>query len=110
MDRDVLYGLVGSILFLTVVGAFYLSPSKGRLTETMAVAGAPADMALEPGTSRQYSPEDVRYKFNQKAKKRGKRVVNPVADAPSPVPENTDHEAPPIDDGGDETAEAPPLD
>jgi hypothetical protein len=110
MDRDILYGLVGSTLFLTLVGAFYLAPSKGRLAQTTAVAEAPSEMALEPGTPRQYSPEDVRFKFEQKAKKQGKRVVNPVADEPSPVPQNTDHEAPPIDDGGDETAEEPPLD
>jgi hypothetical protein len=35
--------------------------------------------------------------------------VNPVADDPSPTPVDSENEAPPIDDGGDETAEEPPI-
>lgn len=109
MDRDVLYGLVGSTIFLTLLGAFYLSPSKARVADT-AVAEVQAEAPLQPGTTRHYSPEDVRFKFEQKAKKKGKRVANPVADEPSPTPVDSENEAPPIDDGGDETAEEPPLD
>lgn len=109
MDRDVLYGLVGSTIFLTLLGAFYLSPSKARVADT-AVADVQAEAPLQPGATRQYSPEDVRFKFEQKAKKTKRRNANPVAEESSPVPESTENEAPPIDDGGDETAEEPPLD
>lgn len=110
MDKDILYPLVGSILFLTVIGGFYLAPSKPRIGDATAVAEVqPADAPLEQSARRQYSPEDVRYKFEQKAKKQGKRVANPVVDDAPPVPVDTENEAPPIDDGGDETAEEPPL-
>ena len=108
MDRDVLYGLVGSTIFLTLLGAFYLTPSRAHVASST-IAEAPVEAPLEPGTPRQYSPEDVRYKFEQKAKKLGKRRANPVVEESSPTPESSENEAPPIDDGGDDTAEEPPI-
>jgi hypothetical protein len=108
MDRDIIYGLAFSTIALTLIGGWYLGSSKPRIADT-AVAEVQADGPLQPGATREYSPEDVRFKFEQKAKKQGKRVVNPVAEEPSPEPVSTDNEAPPIDDGGDETAEEPPL-
>jgi len=108
MDRDIVYGIAFSTIALTLIGGWYLSPSKPRLADT-AVSDATTEAALEPDAQRQYSPEDVRFKFEQKAKKQGKRVVNPVPDEPAPEPQSTENEAPPIDDGGDEPAEEPPI-
>jgi hypothetical protein len=110
MDRDIVYGLAISTIFLTLIGGWYLTPSKPRAAGTaVAEVQSEGDAALEPGASR-YTPEDVRYKFEQRAKKQGKRKpANPVVEDAAPTPVDSENEAPPIDDGGDETAEEPPI-
>ena len=108
MDRQMLTYVAVTIIFLTLIGGWYLSPSKPRLGAT-AVSEESTEAAVEPAETRRYSPEDVRFKFAQKAKKQGKRGANPAPEEPSPAPESSENEAPPIDDGGDESAEAPPI-
>lgn len=107
MDRDTIIAIAITTVVLTLIGGLYLSPSK-RVVAGPAGAELTADATpAQP----QFTPEDVRYKFEQKAAKEGRRrPAEPVSDVISPEPESSENEAPPNDESsGDESAEEPPI-
>ena len=107
MDRDTVIAIAITTVVLTLIGGLYLSPSKSVVAEPVGTERTADATPSKP----HFSPEDVRYKFEQKAAKEGRRKpANPVADVSSPEPESSEHEAPPNDESaGDESAEEPDI-
>lgn len=103
MDRETAITVAITTIVLTLIGSWYLG-------------GSSAPAATEATTHAQYSPDDVRYKFQQKeeayAKKhKGKKPPTSTTDDSSDTSsETSENEAPTIDHGeNDESAEAPPI-
>lgn len=107
MDRDTIIAIAITTVVLTLIGGFYLSPSKRVVADPAGVELTADATPAEP----RFSPEDVRHKFEQKAAKEGRRrPAEPVSDVSSPEPESSENEAPPNDESaGDESAEEPPI-
>ncbi len=108
MDRETAITVAITTIVLTLIGSWYLG-------------GSSPSAAPDATAQAQYSPEDVRYKFQQKeeayAKKhKGRKPPSAAAESVADEPaETSENEAPTNDetaDGGgvnDESAEAPPI-
>lgn len=106
MDRETAITVAITTIVLTLIGSWYLG-------------GSSAPAATEATTHAQYSPDDVRYKFQQKEEayaKKHKGKKPPQSESPSDTSsETSENEAPTndetVDSGGvnDESAEAPPI-
>jgi hypothetical protein len=119
MDRDTTIIMAATIIFLTLVGSFFIQPSASRsgLEARAAAAGAPAGEVIPPSAevsapSKKFNPEDIRYKFQQAEAKKGKtrKFMKAAPESPPSDDMGSENEEPTAEEAvADESAEEPEI-